>query len=99
MSDLLRAPRRGPSPIGAAAVTPANPPHLGARDSAPVRSLDGARETVLDVSSQLVVGSELRRLRTLGAQLGVPLRGRGTILKTAAASSGIASKLARDRRS
>jgi hypothetical protein len=98
VSDLLRAPRLPPAAIRAAAVTPATPAHLGAGHSDPVRSLHGAGETVLDVSSQLAVGGELRCLRTLGAQIGVPLRDRGAILKRTTASRGIAAQLAGDRR-
>ena len=70
---------------------------LWARDSAAVRSLHSTSETVLDKLAQLV-GGELRSLGTLGTQLGVPLRGRGAILKRAAARGGIAAQLTRDRR-
>jgi hypothetical protein len=98
LRDLRRAPRLPPAAIRAAAVTPATPAHLGAGHSGAVRPLDSAGETVLDVSSQLAVDGELRGLRTLGAQIGVRLRGRGAILKRATASRRIAAQLARDRR-
>ena len=96
--DLLGAPRPRPAAIRAAAVTPADPAYPWTRDRGPVRPLDHAGETVLDVASQLFVAGELRGLRTLGAPISVPLRSRDAVLKTAAARGGIAAQLARDRR-
>ncbi len=97
-SDLLRTPRPRPPAIRAAAVTPADPPHRRTRDSAPVRPLDRAGEPVLHVSPEILVGGELRGLRTLGAQIGVPLRGRGPVIKAAGACRGVAPQLPGDRR-
>jgi len=98
VSDLLRAPRLAPAAICAAAVTSANPAHLRARHRAAIRSLDSAGETILDILAQMLVGGELRSLGTLGTPLGVPVRGRGALLKLAAARRGIAAQLPRDRR-
>src|SRR5512135_1764600 len=92
-SDLLRAQRLPPTAIAAPAVTPTDPADLWAGDRAPVRPLDLAGEPVLDVASQLLVGNELRDLRTPCTSLGVPLRSRRSILTTTAARGGIAAQL------
>jgi hypothetical protein len=74
--DLLGAPRPRPSTVRSPPVTSPDEPHVGARDQLAVGSSDLAGQALLHVRVQLVVAGELGDLRTAGAPLGMPLRGR-----------------------
>ena len=87
------AHRRSPS-----AVTAADEAHLGAGHERTVGPSDLAGQTVLHVVPQPVVRDELRDLRSTGAPLGVPLRGRRPIRQLVAARRRVAAQLPRDRR-
>src|SRR5918998_3326121 len=95
---LLRAPCPGPSPILAPPVPPALPGHGRPRDRGSARGDDHAGQPVLHIAPQRRGDRQLRRLRTPRRPLGVPLRGGGPIVQTAATRSSIAPQLPRDRR-
>ena len=68
------------------------------RDRSPAGARDRPGQTLLHVGPQRPVDRQLRRLRSLGRALGVPLRRAGPILQTAAARRSVAPQLSRDRR-
>src|ERR1700733_7794305 len=95
--DLLRTPRLSPAAVLPRPVTPPAPADLRTRD-APVRALHFSGEAVLHIAPQLRVDRELGRLRPLGAPVGMRLRGRGPILRPAAAECRVTLQLSGDRR-
>ena len=96
--DLLRAPRRGPAPVGPASVAPPDPPHVRARHSPASWPGDRAGQPVLHVGPQGLVRGELRDLRPPGPPASVPLGRRGPVLHRAAPGRGVPAQLAGDRR-
>ena len=99
MGDLLRAPRRRPVSVLAAAMTSPTPgAHGGARHGRPVLSHDRACEAVLHVDPQPIVRGQLGYFRALGTSVAVPLRRRRPIRQTAASSRCVATQLSRDSR-
>ena len=63
----------------------------------PVRGDDAPDQPILHITLQHRVERQLHRLGTAGGPVGVPLRGGGPILQTAAARGGVAAQLAGDR--
>jgi integrase len=78
-------------------VTPPAPADLRTRN-APVGPLHRPGEPVLHIATQLLVDSELRRLRSSGATVGMRLGGRGPILRPAGADRSVPLQLSGDRR-
>ena len=100
MSDLLRAPRSGPSSVLSFAVSPTTPsPHGWPVYGLMLTVVRRHRpcESVLDVGSQLVIARELSDLGALGATIAVPLGTRCSVLQPARTRRGIAPHLARNR--
>jgi len=62
------------------------------------RRRDHAGQSLLHIVPQRRVDSQRGRFRTRCCAIGVPLRGRGRVLDTAASGRGIPSQCARDRR-
>jgi len=79
-------------------VTPTDPLGFRALERDAVGTLHRPRQPLLHVVAQLEVDDELGRLGALRTQVGMPLRGRGAVLKPAAASRGVAAQLSGDRR-
>ena len=71
---------------------------MGASDGRSIWGGDYPGEVLLDVFPKGIVRSKLGDLGPLGATIGMPLRGEGSILETAAASCCIAPEFPRDRR-
>ena len=88
---LLRTPGSRPASVLAATVTATVPVHIGTRHPRPVGGRNHAFESVLHVPAQLVLCSQLRHLRSFRLPVGVPLRGRSAILKSATAGCSIAT--------
>jgi hypothetical protein len=90
--------RRWPSvgPSGARDAARSSAPWAG--HGRPTCRRDRAREPVLHVVSQYVVGGQLGHLRPPCLSIGVPLRGRGPVLQAAATGRGVATQLPGDRR-
>src|SRR4051794_28354630 len=91
-----RTPAPPPPPPPPATPPPPHPPARPAPPT-PARPTALASQPLLHVPPQRRVHSQLRRLRASGRPLGMPLRGRGPILQTAAARGGVAPQLTRDR--
>jgi hypothetical protein len=96
--DLLRAPGGGPASVLPAPVTATDPAHLRAGHGRPTCRRDRAREPVLHVLAQRVVGGQLGHLRPPCLSIGVPLRGRGPVLQAPTAGRGVAAQLPGDGR-
>jgi hypothetical protein len=95
--DLLRAPRATPpSDLSAAVPTPL-PRYVRPGDRGSVRSDDHAGQSVLHVGPQRRIHGQACGLRATGYPIGVPLRGRGTVIEPAAARGGVPPQLPRDR--
>jgi hypothetical protein len=69
--DLLRAPRGRPAAVRAAPMPATDPPDRRAGHRRAVRGHDRAREPVLHVLPQRIVGGELGHLRAPGTPIGV----------------------------
>ena len=89
---------RCPAAVTAVRLVPSLPGRTLRAGLSAIGSLNCAREPILHVLTQSVVRHELRRLRALGDQLGLPLRDRRPVLELPASRGGVASKLPRDRR-
>ena len=77
---------------------PSDPRDVRAAHSDAVGPLDHASQPVLHIAPQRLVDGELGRLGPPRPQVGMPLRRRRAIVKTATASRGVAPQLPRDRR-
>src|SRR5947207_817155 len=95
--DLLRTPALSPAAVLARSMTPPAPGDLRTGD-APVRPLHSPGKPVLHIGPQLRVHRELRRLRSSGATLSMPVSGRGSIFNSAASSRSVALQLSGDCR-
>src|SRR4029453_3063195 len=96
--DLLRAPRPGPAPILTAAVTAPDPANLRTWHRRAVGRGGPAGQPGLHVPPERIVAGELGPLGALGTPIGMPLRGRGSILQQATTGRGVAAYLSRDGR-
>jgi hypothetical protein len=98
VSDLLRAPRTGPSPMRATPVAAPDPRYVGAFNGGAVGRPDPSAKAILHVLAKSVVRRELCHLATLGTAIRVPLRCRGSVVEESATGGGVPAQLARDRR-
>jgi hypothetical protein len=96
--DLLRAPRRGPAPVGPAPVAPSDPPHVRARHNCAIWPGDRAGEPVLHVRAEPLVCRQPRNLRAPRTPLCMPLRRRCPVVQPVRARGRVAPQLPRDRR-
>ena len=91
--DLLGTPRRCPPPVSSPSVTATSPAYLGSWHQLAIRSGDHPTKTILHIVAKGVVRSQLRDLRTASTPIGMPLRGRGPILKPSATGCSVAAQL------
>jgi hypothetical protein len=79
-------------------MAPTDPLHVGTVDRDAVRPLHSAGQTDLHIAAQHRAHGELGGLRAPRAPVGMPLRGRGPVLESAAAGRGVAPQFPGDRR-
>jgi hypothetical protein len=90
MTDLLRSSTRCPSARPSDARDDGPPRHARTWNRPALGIGDRSAEPIVDVSSQLVVGGELRGFGIPRTPSGMLLRDRGPVLQTATASGGVA---------
>ena len=98
VGNLVRTPRPRPATVLPTAVPPTDPACVRPRHCRAVRGRERAREPVVHVLPQRVIGGELGRLRATCATVGVPLGGAGAVVQAAASGGGIATQFPGDRR-
>ena len=95
--DLLRTPGLHPRSVLAVRLVITGPPRwLRPCHDRTIGSADLAREPLLDIGMQPLIGDQLGSLRALGRQLGLPLRNRRAVLGCVSASGNVAAQLTRD---
>ena len=95
--DLLRAPSLRPPSVLPAPGPPALPGHARPADLLAAWRGNPAGEPILHIVAQPRVHCQLRRLRTTGGPIRMPLRGRGPVLEAPASRGRVAAQLTRDR--
>jgi hypothetical protein len=87
VGNLLGAPRRRPAPVLASAVTPTNPPHIGARHERPIEFGDRTCQSILHVLAERMIDGKLRHFGTPSPPIGMPLSGQRAVVEIATARS------------